>query len=592
MEFLVIYFAFDNAFEAVNMSKVECDKTEAEMVKGTKCQVPFETESISEDGKDTVETKLYDGIILCSGQVKKKAEELANQCQKKLTDGLPVQTLFKDFQANTKRNASSKLTEAIKELQDEEPCPSEKKKVKKDKVSTKSTIKSKKVHVATSNGSAKPAKKSTDTCKATAVKSALHPDKMAEISAMLNIEQSQGKEDLNLVKVMSSTTCTSTPKRQDICSPKKTVTSMYEDISPVKQTVTIDPISIASLRRSPRKHCSSVLFTHKLDDAVQIHVPKENISTIGQSTDKWDGVFVDSVNSIYDMDKKEVHELHSNFGKETDEFEKLNNDHDMPTDSSQEQTKKELICNLLGITKEEAATTSMVLGRLSKILGGHDFISSNNTPFKPPSMPSIFNNDPDEINEPDVSSIINTENDSIVDMSTEEQDNSQSTWSSKDSCNVSQNSSNACSEAESSNSRIRGSKPDDKQLTVLIKDSLDPNKFKDVLVVKTEERHARLQAKSSKRPAIALLNAILTCVFTKAELAVSSGLGIRKMKGEVGCPLDGTKIEAIREYIMYHCTREGWQLPSKVEFNTTITNKVTNCRRKLLTHPVLKKKSC
>lgn len=84
------------------------------------------------------------------------------------------------------------------------------------------------------------------------------------------------------------------------------------------------------------------------------------------------------------------------------------------------------------------------------------------------------------------------------------------------------------------------------QLTVLIKDSLDPNKFKDVLVVKTEERHARLQAKSSKRPAIALLNAILTCVFTKAELAVSSGLGIRKMKGEVGCPLDGTKIEAIR----------------------------------------------
>ncbi|XP_063403281.1 uncharacterized protein LOC134687164 [Mytilus trossulus] len=131
------------------------------------------------------------------------------------------------------------------------------------------------------------------------------------------------------------------------------------------------------------------------------------------------------------------------------------------------------------------------------------------------------------------------------------------------------------------------------QLTVLIKDSLDPNKFKDVLVVKTEERHARLQAKSSKRPAIALLNAILTCVFTKAELAVSSGLGIRKMKGEVAsCPLDGTKIEAIREYIMYHCTREGWQLPSKVEFNTTITNKVTNCRRKLLTHPVLKKKSC
>lgn len=74
MEFLVIYFAFDNAFEAVNMSKVECDKTEAEMVKGTKCQVPFETESISEDGKDTVETKLYDGIILCSGQGKKSVE--------------------------------------------------------------------------------------------------------------------------------------------------------------------------------------------------------------------------------------------------------------------------------------------------------------------------------------------------------------------------------------------------------------------------------------------------------------------------------------------------------------------------------------
>ena len=65
------------------------------------------------------------------------------------------------------------------------------------------------------------------------------------------------------------------------------------------------------------------------------------------------------------------------------------------------------------------------------------------------------------------------------------------------------------------------------QLTMLIQDSLDPNKFKYVLVVKSEERKARMHATSSKKPSVALLNYILSCVFTSEELSKSSGLGIR-----------------------------------------------------------------
>lgn len=81
---------------------------------------------------------------------------------------------------------------------------------------------------------------------------------------------------------------------------------------------------------------------------------------------------------------------------------------------------------------------------------------------------------------------------------------------------------------------------------MLIEDPENPQKYKDVLVDKKRERHVILIAQASKKPSITLLNGILSCVFTDAEMAESSGLGIRAPKDPNVHPLNPIKIDAVR----------------------------------------------
>lgn len=63
---------------------------------------------------------------------------------------------------------------------------------------------------------------------------------------------------------------------------------------------------------------------------------------------------------------------------------------------------------------------------------------------------------------------------------------------------------------------------------LLIKDPLDPEKFKNVIVDKPKERELKLKAAVSKKPTHTMLNGLLELVFTRKELSTSSGLGLRR----------------------------------------------------------------
>lgn len=86
------------------------------------------------------------------------------------------------------------------------------------------------------------------------------------------------------------------------------------------------------------------------------------------------------------------------------------------------------------------------------------------------------------------------------------------------------------------------------KLGMLIRDASNPEKFSGVLIDKAKERQVILTAKGAKKPAVAMMNGIMSCVFTMKELAASTGLGLRTKKGpnDNGTPLDGTKVAAIR----------------------------------------------
>lgn len=53
-----------------------------------------------------------------------------------------------------------------------------------------------------------------------------------------------------------------------------------------------------------------------------------------------------------------------------------------------------------------------------------------------------------------------------------------------------------------------------------------------------------MQAMASKKPAITLLNGILSCVFTDEEMEGSCGLGLRGSDLNM-LPLDSTKLDAV-----------------------------------------------
>lgn len=133
---------------------------------------------------------------------------------------------------------------------------------------------------------------------------------------------------------------------------------------------------------------------------------------------------------------------------------------------------------------------------------------------------------------------------------------------------------------------------------LLIKDPLDPEKFKNVIVDKPKERELKLKAAVSKKHTHTMLNGLLELVFTRKELSTSSGLGLRRKtekpstgQGFNGQPLDPVKVSAIKEYLRYHCEQNNWTNMTTAEFNTTVTNKITNSRRLAARHPILKQQS-
>lgn len=97
-------------------------------------------------------------------------------------------------------------------------------------------------------------------------------------------------------------------------------------------------------------------------------------------------------------------------------------------------------------------------------------------------------------------------------------------------------------------------KPEE-NLGLLIKDPSNPGKFDSVLVDKIRERQAIILAESSKKPAMTLLNSILSCVFKEEELANSSGLGLRK-RDDKKPPLNKLKMDAVRGYITHYCKKK------------------------------------
>lgn len=81
----------------------------------------------------------------------------------------------------------------------------------------------------------------------------------------------------------------------------------------------------------------------------------------------------------------------------------------------------------------------------------------------------------------------------------------------------------------------------------------------------------------------------LGLVFTDQELANSSGMGLKRKKDNADKPvLDALRVEAVREYVKYQCDDNKWEMLSPVVFNTTITNKIGNVKKKLKKAPILK----
>lgn len=100
---------------------------------------------------------------------------------------------------------------------------------------------------------------------------------------------------------------------------------------------------------------------------------------------------------------------------------------------------------------------------------------------------------------------------------------------------------------------------------MLIVDPKNPGKFNTVRVDKTKERHALLLAETAKKPAMTLLNGILSCVFRDEELSKSSGLGLRKTSDDMKPALNKLKIEAVRG--IYNCITFQFKCIILNEFN-------------------------
>jgi hypothetical protein len=108
-------------------------------------------------------------------------------------------------------------------------------------------------------------------------------------------------------------------------------------------------------------------------------------------------------------------------------------------------------------------------------------------------------------------------------------------------------------------------------------------------VDKKREREILLIAKQSKTPGINLINNTLALVFSENELAESTGMGLKRHKGNEKKPiLNSIKLEAVKEYVNFQCKRNEWDVVPPTIFNITVTNKIGNIRKKMKKSPKLK----
>lgn len=180
--------------------------------------------------------------------MKKKAVELARKAQKDLNSGMSLMSIINKLQdQGKKRDSAAKLAEAIENLNEEEPKA---KKVKKsdteDKVKGPKKSKKTKQESTADQPSTSKAKRSS-----------IHPQKLAEISALLGDEEEFAVSQMSLAskpKNISSEACRLTEKEQVSFPSSSLLTTLPTDIGPTTPKKML--INLETPRRSPRLSAS------------------------------------------------------------------------------------------------------------------------------------------------------------------------------------------------------------------------------------------------------------------------------------------------------------------------------------------------
>ncbi|XP_030850521.1 uncharacterized protein LOC105438999 isoform X2 [Strongylocentrotus purpuratus] len=136
---------------------------------------------------------------------------------------------------------------------------------------------------------------------------------------------------------------------------------------------------------------------------------------------------------------------------------------------------------------------------------------------------------------------------------------------------------------QTSKTKASPSNQEDQETKLLVNDPSDPNRYAHIRVSRVGYRTMVHKASRAKDGAKKLMNNALDLVFSREQLAASSGMGLRKEKdagATVPHPLDAVKIAAILDFTKSFSKSQGWALPMDKELRRIVTNKVTNARRK------------
>ncbi|KAJ1191985.1 hypothetical protein NDU88_001298 [Pleurodeles waltl] len=107
----------------------------------------------------------------------------------------------------------------------------------------------------------------------------------------------------------------------------------------------------------------------------------------------------------------------------------------------------------------------------------------------------------------------------------------------------------------------------------------DPERYSHILVDSFKVRDSISKARAAKDHGITLLNQVIDLVFSTAELAQSSGLGMRGNRKDDA--LDPVRIQACREFVRSICNENNWEEPTEAGFRKRFSNKVSNARREI-----------